>query len=221
MAESTGIVVVGTGEVGEVRRAPRVAVVRVGVSATRASVRDATDVAAQRAQAVIDALRANGVGHQDITTSRLSLTPHHEHGRSGTPRRTGFSMSNVVIATVRDIARTGEVIDAAVDAGGDEAVVEGVTFTDDDGDGRDDAALAAEAQARAAAYADARAKAEHLAGLAGVSLGALVEIQELGRPGQPREVGEMRMMAARDVNTPIAPGQLSTVATLLVRFAIL
>ena len=218
MAESTGIVVVGT---GEVRRAPSVAVVRVGVTATRASVRDASSVAAQRAQAVIDALRSQGVGQDDITTSRLSLAPHYEHDRSGTSRRTGFSMSNVVTATIRDIARTGEVIDAAVDAGGDEAVVEGVTFTDADGDARDEATLAAEAQARAAAYADARAKAEHLASLAGVTLGAPTEIPELGRAGQGREVGEMKLMAARDVSTPIAPGQLSTVATLLVRFAIL
>src|SRR5690606_26591182 len=155
----------------------------------------------ERAQAVIDALAAGQVQRDDIATSRLSLAPQYEHDRDGRARRTGYAFSNVVTATIRAIDRTGEVIDAAVDAGGDDAVVEGITFGDDSG-AADETAAAAAAQARAAAYADARAKAEHLAGLAGVTLGAPVEIHEIGRAGLPREAGEVRMMAARDATTP-------------------
>lgn len=210
-----GILVVG---VGEVRHRPTSLIVRIGVSATRSTVRQATNDAATGARAVIDALRAAGVAQDDIQTANLSVGPLREHVPGGAPRLVGYTFDNTVSAIVRDIDGAGEVIDAALRAGGDDAVLENVAFAPPDE--TDDGGRAEEltTQARAAAFADARAKADHLARLAGVTLGSPVSIDETGYA--PREVGVARMAMSADSSPPISGGQIATTVRLKVCFAI-
>jgi uncharacterized protein YggE len=190
-------------------------IVRIGVNVTRATVRQATDDAAAGARSVIGALRAADVAEDDIQTSNLSVGPLREHVPGGAPRLVGYTFTNTVSAIVRDLDRAGSVLDSALAAGGDDAVLESVTFApDDDGETERDAAV----RAREAAYGDARAKAEHLARLAGVTLGSPVAIDETGYA--PREVGVARMAMSADAAPPIAAGQITTTVRLRVCFAI-
>ena len=88
-----------------------------------------------------------------------------------------------------DLSRVGSLLVAAIDAGGDGARIDGISFSH-----RDAAAL--EREARDAAFADARAKAEQYAGLAGQALGEVRHVVEGGGDG-PVALRKGVMMAAR------------------------
>jgi uncharacterized protein len=206
----TGIAVVGR---GEVKGAPDTATIQIGVSVTRPSVAEATRDAASSARAMIEALVAGGVAQNDVQTSNLSVNPNYEYPPNRQPTLTGYTFTNTVSAALREIDSAGDVIDAALRAGGDDAVLQGLTFSlHDDAD--------AVRQARAAAFGDARDKAEQLAALAGVRLGAAVTIEEVvGGPPYPMPAPKM-MRAADAGGPPIAAGQVTTSILVSVRFVI-
>jgi uncharacterized protein YggE len=120
----------------------------------------------------------------------------------------GYRVSNDLQVVLRDLSTAGEIIDAAVSAAGDESTVNGFTLSvTDDTEARD--------SARAAAWEDARRRAEHLAGLAGRSLGAVISIVETtGTLTPPRPMMRMAMAEA----TPVEPGTQSITVVVEVRF---
>ena len=126
--------------------------------------------ASQLATDVIAAVRDQGVAQEDIQTSDYSIYPEYDYsGQSGAHRR--YRVTNMLQVTVRDIDQSGAVIDAATAAGGDASQVGGVSLVIED-----DAGLIQ--QARESAWQDATVKAEQLAELAGVTLGAPISITE-------------------------------------------
>jgi uncharacterized protein YggE len=109
---------------------------------------------------------------------------------------------------VRDVSRVGEVIDRCAEAAGDAATVDSVTFSVED-----ESALSG--RARELAWSDAQVKAEHLATLAGRSLGPVVSVVESAtRPPGPFPMG----LAAMAESTPIETGTTTVAVTLVVRF---
>ena len=80
-------------------------------------------------------------------------------------------MSNTVQAKIRDLDSTGAVLDAATVAGGDDVVVNGLSFSIEDND-------ELVAAAREAAWNDAMTKATQLAELSGQTLGEATTITE-------------------------------------------
>jgi uncharacterized protein YggE len=116
---------------------------------------------------------------------------------------------------IRHLSTSGVVIDAALAAAGDSAVLNGLYYSlDDDAD--------AIVRARAAAFADAAATASQLAELAGVRLGPAVAIEELaGGPGIPMPPPRMLRAAAADIGGPSpSPGEVATTIYVSVRFGI-
>jgi uncharacterized protein len=203
-----GISVTGQGEVTGV---PDTLTMTFGVSVLRPTVAEAVNVAADRADAVIGALQAQGVAESDIQTASYSIWPEYNYRDTG-QELIGYRVENSVIAKVRDIENAGSVIDAASAAGGDEARVSGVSFAIED-----DTELLQDA--RAAAWADATAKAEQLATLAGVTLGEPVSISEtISRP--PIVYPDVAFAGAEDAATPIIPGEQAVTVTLSVEFGI-
>jgi uncharacterized protein YggE len=191
-AENTGrrITVTAT---GQVKGTPDVAEVTVGVSARGRSAADALATANDRAAKVITALRDGGVQEDDVQTSGLSVQP--TYGDDGTV--TGYEVTNLVNARLRDIPRTGEILDAVARVAGDEIRLQGISFSIDD-----DSALLATARTRAVKRA--RAQAEQLADAAGVELGAVRSIDE-GTVAAPYDT---RTYGAADASSsmPIEPG---------------
>jgi hypothetical protein len=182
---------------------PDVAVLQIGVQVTQPTVEAARNQAATSLKAVVDSLKVNGVADKDIQTVDFSVQPQYDFsGRVQVLR--GYQVSNVVTARVRKLDTAGKAIDDATRAGGNDAVVRGISFTIDD-------PTELRSQARERAVADARRRAEELAKSTGVSLGKPISIVETISQGVPQPVIAARTGAADTVETPVQAGQLEVV----------
>lgn len=205
--DSRQLTVTGTGEVA---RAPDMAVIRVGVGAENADAATAlanTSEAMKRMQA---RLADVGVEPRDVQTSELSLNPVYEQKPNSNPRIVGFQATNAVTVRVRDISITGEVLGALVGDGANR--IDGVTFALQE-------PRAVMDEARRLAVADARRKAELLAEAAGVTLGPVRDIREVGGGGQPRPM-MMSRMASESMDVPMAEGEVGLSASVSVVYEI-
>ena len=164
---TSGISVSG---MGEVTGTPDTVEVGLGVSVLGETVDEAATTAAEKAQALIDSLTSNGVAEEDITTTDYSIYPEYDYS-SNEERLIGYRVSNTVKAKIRDLDSTGAVLDAATVAGGDDVVVNGLSFSIEDND-------ELVAAAREAAWNDAMTKANQLAELSGQTLGEATTITE-------------------------------------------
>ncbi len=209
-AATTGISVTGEGRVSGV---PDTLTVNVGVAVLRDSVDAAVGDAAALADAMINALREQGVAEEDIRTVDYSIFPEYDFSGNRQVLR-GYRVSNQVEVKIRDLERAGAVLDAVTAQTGDETQISGVSFSLEDNEGL-------VAAARANAWADAEAKASQLAGLAGVELGAPVEIVETLSPDPPVIFQDRAAFEiAADAVTPIEAGQLSVTVTVNVRYGL-
>lgn len=209
----TGVSATGTGEaVGE----PDVMLLTVGVSAERGAIEEAREAAAAAQTGVIDALKAAGVAEKDIQTVQFNVSPQYDFGGpAGRGEIIGYVVSNVVTAKVRNLDNAGAAIDAATRAGGNDAIVQGVSFGIDD-------PTELQAQARAQAVDKARAQAEQLASNGGASLGKLLSISESASYPYGGDVirAPSTGPATFDTATPIEAGQLKIVVQVSVLYAL-
>ena len=197
---------------GEVMGTPDVLTVDLGVSVLRDTASQAIAEAAGLAEEVVAALTAAGVAGEDIQTRNYSIFPEYEYS-GDTPRLVGYRVQNVLAAKLRELERAGQTIDAATAAAGEDVVVHGVRFDIED----NQALLEA---ARTAAWEDARARAEQLAGLAGVDLGEPVSINESFSSTPPPIFFEGARAAEEfAADTAIEPGRQGVTVTISVVFA--
>lgn len=204
------ITVTGT---GHARVRPDLADLRFGVTITAPTVESARSSSSATLAAVLAKLKALGIEDRDLQTSIVSVSPQYDYSREGAPPRlAGYQFSNLVAAVVRDIERVGEAIDASLTAGATN--VDRIAFRVAD-------QSAAEREAREGAVADARAKAETYAAAAGVEIAGVASLVESGAPvPYPMPVTERMAFAAKDVSTPIEPGENEVVATVSITYLI-
>lgn len=162
----------------------------------------ARNEAAKAMDALIKAVKDAGVADKDIQTSSVSLYPNYS---GETPHKIiGYQLTNQVTVCIRNINKASDTIDAAVQAGGNAARVQGIVF----GIENPEPVLS---KARVKAYANAKAKAEEYAKLAGVSLSAPMHISESSASSPtPMPYGEMRTMKAAmsdSSSTPVQAGE--------------
>lgn len=151
---------------GEVRVTPDLATVQLGVETTAPTVQEALAQNTAQAQAIIDQIKALGVEDKDIQTSSFNIYANYANeGRS----IAGYTVSNIVMVTIRDMQRAGDLLDRVVQVGANR--VYGISF------GLSDPG-AARAQARDAAMADARVRAEQYARAGSATLGSVLVITE-------------------------------------------
>ena len=200
------ITVSGTGKVTVV---PDVARVNLGVTLSKSTVKAARDGAATSMTAIIAALKALGIADADIQTSGLNLSPQYATGSS--TRIVGYTISEQLQVTVRDLDKAGDVVDTATAKGATD--VNGIWFEVSD-------PAKAQNDARAAAVTAARSSAQALAGAANVSLGSVISISD----ATPTFVGYYPNVGARDTAapaaTPVQPGTQDVTATVTVIYAI-
>ena len=211
-ATTTGISVAG---VGRVFAAPDVVVLRLGVDVERAVVADAREAAAAAMQKVVASLKANGIAEKDIQTAQFSVFPEYDYDTDDErPRLRGYRVTNVVTVRLRQIDSAGKAIDDAVQAGGNDAVVQGISFDIDD-------RTEQEAQAREKAMQQAKKRAQELARQGGVSLGDVVSISESTQavPFYGRGYLPAPATGGGPV-TEIEPGELEVVVVVQVLYAI-
>ena len=192
-----GITVQGTGTVNTV---PDRAQISFGVETRAATAKAALSGNAAEMRRVIAAVKAAGA--TDVQTQSVSLQP--QYSEAGAVQ--SYVAQNSVSGTIRDLAKAGAVIDAAVDAGANQ--VYGPSLS------RGDQAELYR-QALKAAVADARSRAQALAAAANLSLGRVTQILESGSAPSP----VFSAAKADEAGTPIEAGTQQIVASVQVTFA--
>jgi hypothetical protein len=182
---------------GEVKVPPDMATIELGVDTQAPTAVDASSQNAAAMSKVVASLKAHGV--TDVKTASLSLSPQYAYAQGAAPRLTGYEADNRVTITVDDLAKLGAVVDAAVDAGA--TTVGQINFGLKNSASPQNLArlLAVKAlQDKAAIYADA----------AGYHVRRLVSLSEgAGEQGPVRPM--LAMAAAREVATPVEPGEIT------------
>lgn len=153
----------------EVSVAPDVAIVQFGVTTGRQSTSTRTlEVLTTNMDAVIAAVKANGIEDKDISTQSLWLNPAYDW-IDGQQIARGFEATQNLSVKVRDVSVIGKLLTDATEAGANQ--IGSISFTVDDAESLKD-------QAREEAVADAREKARTLAEGLGVRLGRIVSYTE-------------------------------------------
>jgi uncharacterized protein YggE len=200
-AIAAGITVSG---LGSVTTTPDRAQFEFGVQSRGRTATETLAANSAEVRKVIAALKGAGVADADIQTSQVSLQP-----RSSQDGETivGYVATNSLSAKLKDLAKAGAVVDAAVAAGAN--TVYGPSLVRGDTD-------ALYKQALQAAMADARAKAQTIAQSANATLGRVTSVVEGGGAPTPQPLG----IAAPRTDVPIQPGTQQVHATVTVVFAI-
>jgi uncharacterized protein YggE len=196
------------GATGEATGAPDRLTIDLGVVCRVPTARQALTRANERAAALVDLLGREAVAKSDIATRSISIHPHYDDkGKAA-----GYEASNDVVVVLRDLARAGEVIDAAAGAAGDDIRMGALSFGIEDSDD-----LLAEA--RQAAVRKAAKQAGELAVAAGVTLGPIRSIVEgaAGAPPSPRPM--LRAMVAAEA-VPLEPGTQRLTVTVEIEWEI-
>jgi len=199
---------------GRVVISPDIADLRLGVSVTKPTVKAARAAAAESMTKVLTALKKLGIADADLQTSGLSLQPVYDYSNNGNPPKlTGYTLSNGVSVTIRDLDKIGDAIDDGLAAGA--TTLDGVTFRVDD-------PAKAQDQARQQAMAQARSMADTLAKSAGVSITGVASISESSAP-TPYPIffdGAKAQALAADSATPVQVGTNDVMVTVAVVYLI-
>jgi len=171
-ADSRYITVSATGTATVVPDAVRI---NATVSVLGTTSKGALSSAGTTSTAVRSALAANKVATKDVATQSITVYPEYSYPASGTPSLSGYRATQSFDITIRNATTAGAVVDAIVEAGGDNLQVNGVSPFVLDSD-------KATETARTAAVKKAKAKAASYAKLLGVKLGRVIYLDESSTP---------------------------------------
>jgi uncharacterized protein len=208
---SGGVSVVGQ---GIVLAQPDTARITLGVDVTAQSLAQAQSDAAQRMDAVVAKLKADGIPEANIRTVSYNVTPQYDSNQNQNPPvLRGYQVQNMVEVKTTNVGGLGALLDDAVGAGATR--VYGINFEASDME-------AIKAQARDQAMANAQTKAQQLAKDAGISLGRPVAVEESDAGGVTpvQRAPAPALAAAPAPTTPIQPGQLQVSTTIRVVWSI-
>ena len=191
---------------GEATRVPDLATISAGVVTRAATAKAALSQNAAQMERVREALKRAGIADRDIQTSNISLNPEYRYVENQAPRLTGYTASNQVSVRFRDIANTGEILDALVAVGANQ--INGPSLSID----KPEEALN---EARAKALADGRARAETYARQLGMRVTRLLVVSESGGSFPvPPPMPVMMEARAQAASTKIDPGEQKLTVTL-------
>lgn len=191
------ILVVGR---GEVKVTPDKATIQVSVQTRAATAAAAAAENATKQQAVLNALKALGLGSDQLSTMNYNVYPEQRYVEGKEPQIVGYNVTNTILVEVRKLNQVGPVIDAALAHGAN--MITSLQFSASNTD-------SARRTAIGLAIEKARADAEAAAKAARGSLGTLLEIN-VGAysPVPPRPMVMMRAVAgSAQSDTPINPGE--------------
>jgi uncharacterized protein len=201
-ATQHSIVVSGNGAVSTT---PDRAQLSLGVSTDGKTASAALRANAAEMTKVIAAIKGQGIAAADIKTELVSLSPRYSQNGDAV---VGYTATNSVGVTLRNLDKTGPVIDAAVDAGSNQISGPNLVRSDQS---------ALYRQALRAAIADARAKAQTIARASGLKLRRITDVSE---SGGPTPVTDAAAKVGVATPTPIEPGTQLVTASLTVTFAV-
>ena len=197
---------------GKVLREPDIAIIRAGVQTEAETAEAALKQNATAMNGVFRVLERASIAKRDMQTSNFSLQPRYDYSNrqdGGQARLVGYTATNQLAVTVRDLDNLGATMDALVEAGGN--TFSGLQFALDDD-------RAAKDEARRLAMQSAIARAELYAGAAGYEVARVVTISESGGYA-PQPMAMMRSASADMAeSSPIASGEVGYSVTVNVVF---
>ena len=193
---------------------PDMATIRMGLRNTAGTAAAALTRNSQDMTALLQSLAAMGIAPRDIQTQGLSLNPDIKYDSTGRkpPQIEGYTAENGVELRVRDLNQLGNILDQVVQNGA--TTLNGLSF------GLIDPAPKRD-EARRSAVADAQHRATLYAAAAGVQLGGVRKISDIESGQNPRPMMAMRAMAPGADSVPIAEGEISLSASVMMEFDLL
>ena len=171
-ADTRYITISATGTTSVVPDAVRISAT---VSVLGTTSKGALSTASKTSSALRSVLTANKVATKDIATQLITVYPEYSFPASGIPTLSGYRATQSFDITIRSATTAGAVVDAIVEAGGDNLQLNGVSPFILDSD-------KATETARTAAVKKAKAKATSYAKLLGVKLGRVIYLDETSTP---------------------------------------
>jgi len=197
---------------GEVYLIPDIAYINIGTRSEALEVATALSENNKQAQSISSILSEMGIDPLDIQTTAFNVYPYQNYGMDGQPAELKYVVENTVNVKVRNLNSLGEVLDAVVRSGANQ--IYGISFDVED-------RKQAEADARRLAIQDATEKAQELAGLAGITLGEIMNISVYSN-GSPQPVYDAKGggYAMPQSAAPIAAGQMIITADASLTYAL-
>lgn len=184
---------------GEIKISPDRATIQVSVQTKAVTAAAAAAENATKQQAVLSALRALGLGNDQLSTINYNVYPEQRYEQNKEPVIVGYNVTNTILVDVRKLNQVGPVIDAALSHGAN--MITSLQFYASNTE-------AARRTAIASAIEKARADAEAAARAARGSLGTLLEINIAAYSPPPRPMMMARVAnAMAQADTPINPGE--------------
>jgi len=201
--------------VGEAVAAPDLAVLRLGVVSTAKSAKLATELNNASILKIFGVLDKLGLEKKDFETDSFQLIPQRQYRKGLPPLISSYQVTNSLMVRIRDLEMVGEIMQSAIEAGGNN--FQSLTYTVKDN------SLYIE-EARVLAVENALQKAEELAEPLGAEVGAALTIQELSghyRPMQERRMMQPMQADAMMESVPVqGPSELKTEVRVQVKFAL-
>lgn len=198
IAKATTIDVTGEGKAFAI---PDIANESFTVEQKAATVHEAQEIVTKKTNDAIAFLKSSGIAEKDIQTTNYSANPQYDYSsypNGGSPKLSGYIVSNTVTVKIRDTASVGKIVDGLGSKG--VTGLNGPNFTVDDPN-------AVNAEARAKAIADAKAKAEVLAKDLGVRLVRIVRFSENTSGNYPQPMYAKDMAQSAGVTPEMAVGE--------------
>jgi len=99
---------------GEVKVSPDRATIQISVQTRASTAAAAAAENANKQQAVITALRALGLGTDQLSTINYNVYPEQRYEQGKEPVIIAYNVTNTILADVRKLTQVGPVIDAAL-----------------------------------------------------------------------------------------------------------
>lgn len=194
----------------KVKLIPDRVVFTISVETSAKTVGEAVQQNNGKIEQVIAALKKAGATEQEIQTTNFSIFPQQEFTENRRPRIVGYQVSNSLTVTRATVSDAGKLLQAAVDAGANQAG--GLSLVVSDlSRGREEGLQRA--------FQDAKAKAETLAKAAGRTVGRALSISEgiMSAPPSPL-LGRTMAAEAKFAEVPVSPGTEEISFTVSVTF---
>ena len=197
---------------GVVYASPDIAYITLGIITENADAKVAQQENADIMSKVIDSIKAEGIKAQDIQTERYYISPKYSYDKdTGESRIVGYTVTNSIRVTIRDIKKTGTIIDLAADSGVN--ITTSISFGLSDYEKYYNEALKA-------AVEKAKKRAQTIAGALGVTVDVPVSVSESGgyEPIYSYNYDYSFNMKAEAAPTPIESGTITVRANVYMTY---
>ena len=193
---------------GEAAGIPNTALLSIGITKTASTVYTAQTQVNAPMNKTIDELKKLGVNEKNIKTTDYSVSPDYDYS-AGKQTVRGYTVTQSLQVKISPIEKANSAIDIASSNGLN--LINGVTFVLDE---KTMDKIQQEAQKNA--ISEAKKKAENLAGLAGIKLGRIVNIEQSN--GTLDRFGPVTLEAQKTNQTQLTPGENKVSITVTISY---